>query len=312
MRRELEKHRKVQEEALAQQELENQVLNCLGMEIASSNARQAFVSGTKIPARKPLPRAVTEPRQPSVSMLVEEAPEPGALRPESNTIPAIPLDQPADETAPSPEIPRSNSRRQRTTPRSESTQEIEMLRPESRQRLEEAPPAIPDNELKIYFRPESQLDTLQQDDDMPPPRSWSRNRSRPIQDFINHGPGTESSNMSVDISRCESRSHSIDSTRSEVSALAPSEASSSSRWRNFSIFHRRDDSQSSIEFIRSGSTSSSYRDSIPALKSPVSPQRKLSKSKPAINLNRELPPLPSLDSWKPVEHEIDLGLVSSP
>ena len=128
MREELEKHKRAQEEAKAQQELENQVIESLAADARSmpaptpapthavqtptattTNVQAHAVTPAQVPRRKPVPRSSTDSRQSATAQQVESR--------RSN------------------DLVRRESSRRHAAPRSESRHELEMLsRPTSRAR----------------------------------------------------------------------------------------------------------------------------------------------------------------------------------
>ncbi|KAK5174654.1 uncharacterized protein LTR77_001736 [Saxophila tyrrhenica] len=285
MRRELEKHKHAQEEAKALQHARNES-DVLELAVADSVAEPAWPlvkdaqpvviekapAPIRIPARKPVPKSDTDMSGPV------------SLHQRSNS-------------RPSAEMRRSTSRK-RHTPRSESRTELEMLRPESRQGKDSldtfaTAPTNPVNPQEVYpeRRPRAPFSTANHSE-VP---SRSRSITRQIREFIR--PSSRQSSRkpsrqpSFDISRPESRSRSIDSVRSAVSALSSNDYTSS-KWKSWRPFQRRDsttnvDTNNEDDGKGQGTPDGSAK----------------SKKKPPINLNRELPPLPSLDQWKDEEPE---------
>lgn len=92
-------------------------------------------------------------------------------------------------------------------------------------------------------------------------------------------------------SRAHGRAGSIDSTRSGNSAVSPSEHSNH-KWKGWRPLNKNH-AHITPDMSRPGSSASR-----PGTKEQrQSPQQQ----KPVVDLNRELPPLPSLDQWKPVQ-----------
>lgn len=284
MRQELDRHRRTQEEARAQQELEDQVYASVvadsGPDAMPVHALQSpAVAAAPFPKRKPVPR----PRADS--------------------------SQDAAESRPSAEVARSHSRRQRSTPRSESRAELEILsrsgsRHSKKAREEPVPQMIDPDHIDIDEMP---FGTITIHRMVPPPREEvqqperrSRSLTRRFREYVRPGSTNVSRNVSAGVSRSGSRSRSIDSVRSAVSAIAPSFDSSTSKWRSFRLFNRRD-SAGSVEPSRPGSADSHSRGrtGLANIRQSLTKQ----KTKPPIDLNRELPPLPSLDKWQDEEPE---------
>ena len=282
MRQDFEKHRKALEEARAQQELEDQVVaSVMGdstIEFPSSPAVRPLAQVTRVPPRKPVPRRSTSTRQSNVAH--ERA-----------------------DSRPSTELRRSGSRKRRSTPRSESQHELGLLRPESRQSKDDSKPFTQTHETPLepvkHFYPTPVPPAPMPSKNVSRDQSRSRSITRQIRDYVRSGSRNHSRNVSNDISRPQSRSRSIDSFRSTVSSLAPSFDSATNRWRSWRPFHRNQDSMESADISRPGSSNATTKGRGREAQQ-SSPQQ---KSKPPINLNRELPPLPSLDQWKPDEPE---------
>ena len=278
MKHELEKYKKAQDEARAQQDLENQVIASISPDaLRQAKPEQPSFppsSVVRIPARKPLPRSSSDSARST----------PGEQR---------------TQCRPSTELSRSGSRRRRT-PKSESGHELGMLRPESRQaKTDSRPPTGARQEsgdIQIHFQPYAVPAAPRPSENVSQAGSRSRSLTRQLREYIRRGSRDRSQSASADISRPESRSRSIDTFNSSISSLAPSIDSTSSKWRRWRPFHRTQDSGDSNDISRPGSSSSSYRRHKRSREVAI-PQDK----KPPINLNRELPPLPSLDSWKPIE-----------
>ena len=151
--------------------------------------------------------------------------------------------------------------------------------------------------VREYFRPSSRQGRLRSD---PAPRAHSRSSSvtRQVKEYFRPSTAVNSRKPSIDVGRSEGRSRSFDSFRSTTSQAAPSIGSSTSKFKSIRpFFHRRRPSEHSMEPSRPGSASSTRdfrgrgasRDTDSASRQP---------SKPALDLNRELPPLPSLDQWQ--------------
>ncbi|KAK3696894.1 hypothetical protein LTR37_017724 [Vermiconidia calcicola] len=288
MRQQLEKYKRVQEEAGTQQGLDDQVAIDLPRDTASE-----FVfppsSVVRVPARKPVPTSGPDSRQ--------------SATPHRRT-----------NSRPSTELRRSTSRRRRSTPRSESKHELGMLRPESRQAghdTEDMPEPMP-------YPTMGMISIERRSPPEPTPsatlsRAPSRSRSitRQVREYIRPSSRASSRNVSMDISRPQSRARSIDSVRSAVSSLAPSIDSATHKWRSWKPFHRNQGSQDNISRASSmrsmGSVRRGRAESSESRQSPSHP-----KSKPPINLNRELPPLPSLDQWKAEDEEPESDIPSKP
>ena len=290
MREELEKHRKAEEEARAQQELADSVAATVEAYTTPIQTKAPEVTWPigRVPPRKPVPRSVSDSKVPQAAF------------------------PPRTDSRQSHDVQRSESRRLHSAPRSESRQEHDLLqrslsrrasqnsRPASRARnavQETSNYATP--ETKDFTRP-STAQKMARPEEVSRPQSRSKNITRQIKEYVRPGTGTSSRKPSVELSRSVSRSRSIDSFRSTVSAIAPSFDSSTSRWRSWKPWHRNQDSVAVSEVSRPGTSDSNVRGRASARDTHGSSP---SKPKPPINLNRELPPLPGLDQWKPVEVE---------
>ena len=274
MRDELEKYKKAQEDMHAHQEQYSKHKTGVMEEEAEpaqeASAMQAPLLPHSIPTRKPIPRSGLESRQ--------------------------------SDGRPSGDLSRSGSRKK--TPRSESRAEISLLRPESRQASDDAEAEIvPDTDtIPIYNavashsfhnKPLSGIAAPYQSHNVSKPASRSRSLTRQIREFIR----PSSRQQSRENSRPQSRARSIESFTSSTSALAPSVESSSKR-RRWRPFNRDRDSTGSEEFSPSETGEWHRRGRSSGQDSALSPGK---KGKPKVNLNRELPPLPSLDRWQDVD-----------
>lgn len=298
MREELEKHKRVQEEARAQQELENQVLFSLGLEAMPVQPKQASLPQTDAPPRKPLLRSNTEPQpighvEPSERARKRQ----GSIQERRNVPPVPQLD-----SRQSRELEDSENRRHRSTPRSESRQELDILRSESRQGQRSRRPSEDveptrrrsiSRDIKDYFKkPATERHRS-------PSRDVSRasSRSRRLFQVVLATDGTKEPPASLESTKPHSRTRSVESFQSAVSSLAPA-------LRNVAMDRTLDHSEIS-DIERSTSQQSKRHSRNFSLEFSQSPDHHR-KSKPSVNLNRELPPLPSLDQWKPEEPEAPL------
>ncbi|KAK5127896.1 hypothetical protein LTR85_005013 [Meristemomyces frigidus] len=300
MRVELEKHKKAQEARLQQEkEREEAEVSPDGVETTPKQVTQAPTP--IVIRRKPVPasRSASKAREP--------------IRADSRQ-----SSRPSDEAVRSPsmqteDVPRSVSRQDVYSPRSDSRQGYHPPRAESRQ--ESYPPPSMDRQargrapsrarsitrqVKDYIRSNSTQRTVRPDE-ISRPASRAGTVTRQVKEYFRPGTAMSSRKPSMDLTGPEGRSLSIDSYRSAQSGKAPSFASTSSKWRNFKPFHRRDASRDAAESSRPG-TSGSTTDSrgrAASRDARQSPQQQ--KAKPAVDLNRKLPPLPSLDQWKAEE-----------
>ena len=269
MRQELEKYKKAQEEAPASQGSEERASTGA---TTDADAATKDVSATQvpppippIPARKPVPRPGAESRQ-------------------SNT------SHQRGDSRPSGELSRSGSKKSRSTPLSESRAEIGLLRPESRRAddefEEETEPMLEYSgpaSHSFHRRPLAGTAAPYASYNVSNAGSRSRSLTRQIKEFIRPSSRNESRNGS----RPESRARSI---ASFASSVTPS-VESSSKWRRFRPFNKNRDSGGSDDWSRPES-GHSRRGRKASQDAPTSPTGN------SVNLNRELPPLPSLDQWK--------------
>lgn len=280
MRQKLDEHKKAHEEQMQRiktpQEFE---AAALGVDTTPKQVTQSSTPNmVKMPARKPVPSRAASKRAN-----------------ESARVDSLQSSRPSSELLPSPsrrapEPPRSTSRQDACPPRSESRQQQVVQRQPSRAR------SIT-RQVKDYIRPSSAQRNLRPEE-ASRPASRAGSVTRQVKEYFRPGTATGSRKPSMDATRPGSRSRSIDSFRSAASDVAPSVASTSSKWRTWRPLHRKQASQTSLDASRPG-TSGSTTDSrgrVATRDAGDSPHQQ--KAKPAVNLNRELPPLPGLDQWK--------------
>ena len=278
MRQELEKYKKAQEQSKAMADSEEHATASVTADEAGKTKEASVIQAPPpvppIPARKPVPKPGVESSYNSAA----------AQRTGST---------------PSRELSRSGSRR---TPRSESRAEMGLLRPESRQADDDPGPQAEPTQYptatasrSFHRRPLPGTAAPYQSYNVSQAGSRSRSITRQIREYIRPS-SRQSRNASADVSRPESRARSIESFASSVSNLAPS-VESSNKWRRWRPFNRNRDSTGSDDFNRPESRDS-RRGRAGSQDPNMSPPH---KGKPAVNLNRELPPLPSLDQWKDVD-----------
>lgn len=282
MRRELERHKQTQEEENANQASNNHIRDkSIALSLDTTNTgdvlapivhdaqamplQRAPSSAVKVPARKPVPRASVDGGE---GVVLHVPPE----------------------NVPSADLRRSTSRKRKSTPRSESRAELEILE-SARQSREQSRPPLP-TELEptapVYRTIPRNTGVRAPAPSANVSKAPSRSRSitRQIREFVRR-PSIGSRQPSEEATRPESRSkRSMDSLRSAVSANSWAD-NSSSKWKSWRPFHRNQGSTSSID---AGMEDHKGRN--------VANETTAAKTKPPINLNRELPPLPSLDQWK--------------
>lgn len=284
MKQELEKHKK----AIEQREKEREKLleeqhNLVRLDKENANMRtvlQPHVPMSQVPARKPVParpdsrqgRDISRPstRQDMRSDQASLAPK-GRGRADSGR---TELSQQTAEQESRGRVPqRSNSR----------------LRNVSRtaKRAVSRAGSITNDILGHYIR--SDAATHSQGPTSPISRHRSPSRSRHIathvKEYFRPGSATGSRKTSMDVARYQSRNKSTDSFHSGTSGRPGSDVSHKP-WKGWRL-HNKNIAHMSPEISRPASAASGKR-----------PVDMTSSRKPAIDLNRELPPLPSLDSWK--------------
>ena len=291
MRRELERHRQAQEEDNARQRLDDQFQSF-------NRDSEAFSPSTTIGD------AMSPVVQDAQTMQVTKATAPAVRVPARKPVPRATLNGDTAKGADSRtsgDLRRSMSQKRRSTPRSESRAELEFLE-SSRQSREQsrAPPSEPETPITVPYttRPYNGVRAPAPSANISQAPSRSRSITRQIREFVRR-PSISSRKPSGEISRPESRSRSIDSTRSAVSAMSSTDVTSS-RWKSWWPFHRAQSSTTSLDDC-SGGEMGRGRDSM-----------QQGKAKPPINLNRELPPLPSLDQWKDDDDEPQPPVPSMP
>nr|POF05839.1 hypothetical protein CFP56_53226 [Quercus suber] len=152
--------------------------------------------------------------------------------------------------------------------------------------------------VKGLFRPRSvyQAGEKIETADVPSPNR-SRTRAHSISrrdiDYVGSQTVTSSKNPSEDLHRAASRTRSV---RSAASGTALSTTSSAKQWRPWRRGSRDSQPASDVEGSRPGSSTTEARGHsyIRGLVPNV-------KRKSKVDLNRDLPPLPSLDTWKTAE-----------
>lgn len=272
---------------------------------APQDAKMKRESGGQVSdSVQPSSELLSDPRSTEAQLFEgSRAPAPVVAMPKRKPVPKSSADQASrvslhqrSGSQQSAELGRSTSRKRRSTPRSESRTELEMLRPESRQGKDSmdtfttAPtmPAIIRRDVDDGRVPRAPFSTAN------PSEAPSRSRSitRQIREYIRRPSSRSISRKpSFEISRPGTRGQSIDSARSAVSALSSNDYVSS-KWRSWRPFQRRDSTTQAAEHEAGEQGVSDDTNQSPK-----------PKKKPPINLNRELPPLPSLDQWKDDEPE---------
>lgn len=134
--------------------------------------------------------------------------------------------------------------------------------------------------------------------------SRAANTSWNVKDYFRPATGVSSRKTSLDATVRTSRS--IDSFRTAVSDIDPPSATSAGgNWKSWKSFHRKDGSQGpGVSRPTTSDSSTEPRGSAASRDMGQTPLQG-QNSKPPVNLNRELPPLPSLDQWKPEAPEYE-------
>jgi len=333
MRVELEKHKKAQEERLQQKQDQETADEDAARVAAETTPTQVSMyalstplnAPMKMPTRKPVPAPPT-----TRSASRQEASRSGSRQEERSIGEERPRVASRQESA--KEVPRADSlqdsapAQQALPQRSSSRAGARALPERSSSRARNKARDIT-QQMKQYIRPgtgeSSAQRTIRAVDSTPPEEPQSRARSRAgrargraesvTQQVVGYFRPTTAANSraasrtasrkpSVDFGRSESRSRSIDSFRSALSDAAQSTASSTAKWRTWKpALHRRQRSNTSGadgDASRPGTSGSGAERGRATDRQPSPGQQ---KAKPAINLNRELPPLPGLDSWKDEE-----------
>lgn len=270
MRLELEKHKT----AMAEKEREKENLTRARPPFPTRGSSQSPVtmsSMSQVPARKPVPSSRPASRQ------ATDNSRQGMRSSDQDCIHPTERGRVDSHQQDSSLKVRDVEGRGRATDRSNS-----LARNASRaaSRVADEAKSVTQDILGHYFRPPSDQENTDLNE-RPPSRA--RQLAYSVKTYFRPGSaaGSRSRNASVDVNRGHARGPSFDSSRSIMSATAPSERSS--RWKNY---WRPGRPNGSVD--RYGDIG---RSDSPASQLPL-------QHKPAIDLNRELPPLPSLDSWK--------------
>lgn len=292
MRLELEKHKK----AIEEREREREKL------LEEAARITADVTPTRMPTHSPTPISRVPPRKPVPSRpgskQAKDASRPETrqdVRPERNES-SQPVSrgradsaradssQAAVDQEPRGRVPtRSNSKMARASRAASKAATRAASRAES----------ITNDIITHYLRPGSNQVFQSPVSGERPQRSPSRSRTPfgHVKEYFRPSsrPGTAmgSRKPSVDLNHYRARATSTDSFRSGTSDAAASEHSRKRGWR---LLNKARGNAATPDMSRPGS--SSGRSTREQTRSPSQ------KTKPAIDLNRELPPLPGLDQWK--------------
>ncbi|KAK0255125.1 hypothetical protein B0A54_11297 [Friedmanniomyces endolithicus] len=300
MRQELERHKKAQEERRQQEAVEdgNKAENTADTTPTQTSTHTATPVAVRMPRRKPVPASRSASRQESRSDSAQEARasreqarSPGetvsAVQPPAAVVDTEATSASIPPPAPSRQAPglppsRVSSRAPSKAPSSAPSRARSMSR-----------------RVKDYVRSASAHRPTRTEDGSRPP-SRGANVVRHVKDYIRPSMDAGSRQQSVDIGRGGSRSVSIDSYHTSVSEIPPSVDGTGKQGRVWKPFHRRDRSQTDPYTSRPG-TSGSNTEGRGRMATRDEPHQ--ASSKPSINLNRDLPPLPGLDQWKSEEAE---------
>ncbi|GAB1733083.1 hypothetical protein NU195Hw_g659t1 [Hortaea werneckii] len=266
------------------------------------------------------------------------ASEPKASGDETDTTPKIITQVPTPSIVKVPPrkpigVSRSASRRAMESPRSESQQSGvmngEMIRsPSVRAREGSSHPSRAGSrqaqtssrapsrarsitrQVREYIKP-SRNPQSQKPDEVSRPPSRSGGVTNQVREYFKPGSTAGSRKGSMDSRRPEirpgSRSRSIDSFRSAMSDMVAGASAEAGKAKTWKPFHRRGRSHTAGE---EGATANGESRGRTATRN--GKQAPQSNGKPPIDLNRELPPLPGLDSWKNYETPAITSPIKSP
>ncbi|KXL50107.1 hypothetical protein M433DRAFT_157345 [Acidomyces richmondensis BFW] len=291
MREQLEKHKKSQEEQQQDGAREDKDPDVINTEIPTQLAAPPMSpASSKCPKRKPVPvRSESteeieigkgENRQDSKGSVVQSL---------SQTSEGIGESASGRKMAPSDRIEnhgsvKSDQTRARPPSRARSiTRQVkEYIRPASAQRASRA---------DEFSRQSSQAS------------SRAANVTRNVKEYFRPATGTSSRKASLDATVRTSRS--IDSFRTARSDMDTTPATSAGgNWNSWKSFHHKDKIQGTDASRHTTSdTSTEPRGRTASRDVRQTRPSQAQQPKQPINLNRELPPLPSLDQWKPKESE---------
>lgn len=288
MRQELEKHKKAQQKRRQEKAQEEAKTSSDETDVTPKHTIQAPTPVVKVPERKPVP--------------IE--------RSTSRTGTEIPRSVSRQSSATSGEMLRSPSVRAREAPRSVSGQAGLPSRSASQRLAPEPPPSRARSfkrTVKNYIRPSASQRSQKQSEPEEPSRPSSRAGSvtNHVREYFKPGSTAGSRRPSIDQGRSGGRGRSIDSFRSAMSDMASSATAEAGKVKQWKPFHRRGRSHTTGEEDQPGSSNEPRGRSATRNGSQTQQQ----SSKPPIDLNRELPPLPSLDAWK---EENPMSPVKSP
>ncbi|TKA60006.1 hypothetical protein B0A55_13112, partial [Friedmanniomyces simplex] len=286
MQQELERHKKAQEERRQKEtvDYETKAEDTADTTPTQTSTHTATPVAVRMPVRKPVPTSRAASRQESRSDSAQEARasreqarSPGKPAAEVQSARADEEIKPVFTPPPAPS---------REAPGRPPSRAPSQARSVSRR-------------VKDYVRSVSAHRPARAEDGSRPP-SRGANVTRQVKEYFRPSMDAGSRKPSVDISREESRSVSIDSYHTSASELPPSTDPSTKQWRTWKPFHRRDRSQTDPYASRPGTSGSTTEGRGRAATRDV---YEPTQTKPPVNLNRDLPPLPGLDQWKSEEAE---------
>ncbi|KAI7304557.1 hypothetical protein KC315_g15120, partial [Hortaea werneckii] len=165
-------------------------------------------------------------------------------------------------------------------------------------------------QVREYIKP-TRNQQNQKPDEVSRPPSRSGGVSNQVREYFKPGSTAGSRKGSMDSRRPEvrpgSRSRSIDSFRSAMSDMVAGASAEAGKAKTWKPFHRRGRSHTAGE--EGAAANGESRGRTATRNEKQAPQ---TSGKPPVDLNRELPPLPGLDSWKNYEAPAITSPVKSP
>ncbi|KAI6877716.1 hypothetical protein KC360_g9061 [Hortaea werneckii] len=165
-------------------------------------------------------------------------------------------------------------------------------------------------QVREYIKP-TRNQQSQRPEEVSRPPSRSGGVTNQVREYFKPGSTAGSRKGSMDSRRPEvrpgSRSRSIDSFRSTMSDMVAGASAEANKVKTWKPFHRRGRSHTAGEEDAAANGESRGRTATRNGK-----QASQSNGKPPVDLNRELPPLPGLDSWKNYETPAITSPIKSP
>jgi hypothetical protein len=287
MRQELEKHKKAHEErlqqAMAQAEQEAPAVPSDATPTQTSS-KTVTPARAQVPRRKPVPQRAPSTRESESSR--------AASRQDSR----MSIEQVGAANKLAVESPQTTGREDGHPDRNGS--HVPKVPERTPSRLGERARSIT-RQVQEYVRPGTSNNMLKpRESSRPASRAVSRaaSVSRRVREYVRPNTAVSSRKPSLDMAR-----PSFDTFRSatSLSELEPSSATSSgNKWQTWKPFHRRRGSRPSEDGSRPGTAGSTTDNRGRTATRDNGTASQSAKSKPPIDLNRDLPPLPSLNSWK--------------